>query len=581
MKSWAELGIDVPSHAGGEAHTTCPRCSRDRKKKRAKCLSVNLDEGVFCCHHCGWSGSLKQGGQDARELHWRKPEWRRPAPIELSQDDRMLAWFASRGITEEVVRRNGITATTVYMPQVEEEVRAIAFPYLRGDQLVNHKYRDAHKNFRMDTGAERILYGLNDLAAITIIVEGELDKLAVEVAGFRACVSVPDGAPTPDSKDYSGKFDFLAADMEAINAVGEWVLAVDNDPAGQRLEDELARRLGREKCLRVTWTEGCKDANEVLMKHGPTALADALSQARPYPVAGVFEVAELADSVLRLYENGWEKGVSTGWPSLDEYYTVRPGEFTVVTGIPNSGKSNWLDALTVNLAKQHGWKFAVFSPENQPIEDHVARIVEKYAGKPFGTGPNARMTRDELRDALAWAHRHFYWVLPDDDSEWTMKSVLSAAKALVARHGIRGLIVDPWNELEHARDRDLSETEYISQSLKHFRQFGRTHGVHAWMVAHPAKLYREKDGNYPIPTLYDISGSAHWRNKADNGICVWRDFKDGSRTVQIHVQKIRFRQIGKVGMAELEYQGKTQTYAEPSHVIAQRGNSYRHATGGE
>lgn len=572
LKTYADFRIEVPSGRSGEVATTCPECSSSRKKKRARCLSVNVDKGVWHCNHCGWTGSLESGIGRA-ELHWQRPQWRRPEPLEVVESARMLEFFAGRGIPADVVRRNGITTARVYMPQVEEEVRAIAFPYLRDGEVVNHKYRDHHKNFRMDAGAERILYGLADLAESTVIVEGEMDKLSIEAAGFRACVSVPDGAPAVDSRDYAHKFDFL--DDQRLEAVQCWIVAVDNDAPGQRLEDELARRLGREKCRRVVWPQGCKDANDVLVKHGPQALADCLAEAQPYPIKGVFEVMDVADRVYRLYEHGWEKGVPTGWDAVDPYYTVRPGEFTVVTGIPNSGKSNWVDALMVNLARDHGWRFGVFSPENQPIEDHIARIAEKYLRKSFGEGPTARMSREEMEGAMRWVNAHFFWILPDDDAEWTLESVLESARALVKRHGIRGLVVDPWNELEHMRERDMTETEYISRSLKHYRQFARRNGVHAWMVAHPSKLYRDKEGNYPVPTLYDISGSAHWRNKADNGLCLWRDFRNDHAPVQVHVQKIRFRQIGKIGQADLTYSKPTQTYHDVN-----AGQRYRDAKDG-
>jgi twinkle protein len=96
------------------------------------------------------------------------------------------------------------------------------------------------------------------------------------------------------------------------------------------------------------------------------------------------------------------------------------------------------------------------------------------------------------------------------------------------------------------------------------RQFARHHGIHLWVVAHPAKLYREKDGTYPVPTLYDISGSAHWRNKADNGLCVWRDFKNDQAAVEVHIQKIRFRQIGRIGVAKLQYIKPIASYRDQS-----------------
>lgn len=575
MKTFLDFGIDVPTSAAGpEVYTTCPECSHTRKKRKAKCLSVNVDEHVWCCHHCGWAGTLK-GGVQRTEVAWAKPRFIKPDPKRLPKSDlppRVVEFFASRGITEDVLIRNKIGCGSVYMPQVEEHVNAISFPYYRDGELVNIKWRDGRKNFRLETGAERIPMGLDDVDGepTWIWVEGEMDKLAFEVAGFLNVVSVPTGAPTPESKDYSSKFDYLENCRDQIEAANYHIIAVDGDAPGKALEDELARRLGRERCRRVVWPEGCKDANEVLTEHGELALVDCISNSQPYPVKGVFELYDLSDRIDQLYESGYEKGVRTGWDPMDELYSVRAGELTVLTGIPNSGKSNWIDALMVNLARDHGWRFAIFSPENQPLEDHMARMMEKHALRPFNKGPTARMTVDEREASKQWVHDHFSWILPDDDTDWTVDSVLEAARALVFRKGIRGLVIDPWNELEHVRPQNMSETEYVSASLKRIRQWGRQNSVHVWIVAHPAKLYKEKDGNYPVPTPYDISGSAHWRNKADNCITIWRDFSAPDSHVEIHVQKIRFRQIGKIGMAQLGYSKSTATYYDLAHYARLR-----------
>jgi twinkle protein len=564
LKTFHDFGIEIPHGRSGEVDVTCPQCSSQRKKKTARCLSVNVDLGTWHCHHCGWGGGLSQG-EKRFDPAWRKPAYRKPAPLIARPIGRVEAWFKERGITADVLLRNQITETSVYMPQVEDHVGAMAFPYFRGDELVNVKYRDREKNFRMETGAERILYGLNDIEPKRcVIVEGEIDKLSVEVSGVVSCVSVPDGAPAENAKDYAGKFSFLEADSEAIANVEEWIIAVDNDGPGKRLEDELARRLGREKCKRVTWPSDCKDANDVLRSFGPEVLRECLEHAEPYPLAGVFSVLDVSDRVRHLRKHGWEKGVSTGWDEVDRFYTVRPGEVTVVTGIPNSGKSNWVDALLINLASIHDWKFALFSPENQPMEDHVARMVEKRARAPFADGPTPPMDDATFEQSMDWAKDHFTWILPDDEVEWTIDTVLDRAKALVFRQGIRGLVIDPWNELEHNRPEGMSETDYVSHALRRMRQFARHNGIHLFLVAHPTKLYRDKDGKYPIPTLYDISGSAHFRNKADNGICVWRDFKDDTACVEIHVQKIRFRQIGRIGLAKLRYLKPTASYRELS-----------------
>ena len=561
--SFSDFGIRVSDTASGEMDVPCPECSPQRKKKNDPCLSVNADDGTWFCHHCGWSGGLKRN--PTGRIAPRPKVYARPAPIPKSAlSEAALKYLEGRGITKAVAERNGLSSQTAWMPQEGGKVSTICIPYYRDGELINAKYRDGKKNFRMEKGAERVLFGLDDIDPDgTVIVEGEFDKLACEVAGWENAVSVPDGAPTPDTKNYSGKFDFL--DDERVASVRRWIVAVDNDAPGVRLADELSRRFGREKCLAVEWPEGCKDANDVLIKHGPDALSDALASAKPLPIEGVFTAEDMAGEIEHLYHNGLERGVPTGWRCLDPYYTVRPGEFTVVTGIPNSGKSNWIDALCVNLARDHGWNFAMFSPENQPIADHMARIIEKYVGRPFHDGPTQRMDQTTMDVARRWVADHFNWILPGDDADWTIDSVLERAAQLVYRHGIRGLVIDPWNEMEHLCPPDQTETQYISQSLKRIRQFGRRYGVHIWVVVHPTKLRKNEKGDYPVPTLYDCGGSAHWRNKADNGISVWRDLSpDSSSEVEIHVGKVRFRQIGKIGMASLDYQKSWAGYEDPS-----------------
>lgn len=568
MKSFADFGIDTNGKHGIEVKVTCPQCSHTRKKKRFPCLNVNTDKGVWHCWHCDWSGSLAKG-EDLRSnpFRWAQKVYKKPVYQPLTElPAKVVAWFAQRGIPETVLARYQVGYGPVYMPQIEEEVNAIQFPYLRAGEVVNIKYRDGQKHFRQVGGAEKVLYGLDDVAPTTVWVEGELDKLALAVAGIPNAVSVPDGAPAPESTHYETKFEYLDTCKPQIDAIQTHILAVDADAPGQKLEEELARRLGRERCLRVQWPTGCKDANEVLLTHGADVLRTCIEEARPFPITGVYEVADIADRIDAIYEQGLPGGEATGWTAMDGLYSVRPGEWTVLTGIPNSGKSEWLDALMVNLARRLGWCFAVFSPENQPLELHASKILEKWAGKPFRDGPTPRMDPQTKDAGKAWMQDHFKFVLPEEP---TLDSVLNLARELVYRHGIKGLVIDPWNELEHSRPANLTESEYISQCLTRARRFAREHGVHLWIVAHPTKLRKDEDGNYPVPTPYDISGSAHWRNKADNALSVWRGLNDKhNQVVQVHVQKVRFREVGSVGTAELVYERATGRYFDMSDVAA-------------
>jgi twinkle protein len=274
---------------------------------------------------------------------------------------------------------------------------------------------------------------------------------------------------------------------------------------------------------------------------------------------------DLAEPVRQLWDSGMPAGFKTGWLNVDKHYTIVPGQLSIVTGWPGSGKSEWVDALAMNLMPS-GWGFAIFSPENQPYELHLSKLYEKFIGKPFGRGPTERMTADEVAMATTQLEGKVAWIQTAADGI-SLAGVLDNAtkffeSARDFRH--RGLIVDPWNELDHLRPANLSETEYISQSLTMLRNWARASECHVWLVAHPQKLRRDDNGKLPIPRPDSISGSQHWWNKADVAITVHRDMGDDPKQdVEIHVWKVRFKHIGSPGMVVLKYDKTTGKYHEP------------------
>jgi twinkle protein len=573
LKTWADFNITVPNTGGGaERYTTCPQCSNDRKRsnKRKACLSVNVDKQVWFCNHCGWAGTLKSGSHKQYQgdnLHWKKPDWIRPdykPDGEIKAD--WLQWFIDRGITEEVLKRNRITTAAAYMPQLEDWTTCTLFPFYRDGACINIKYRDREKNFRLQGGAERIFFGLDDVDETTIIVEGEIDKLSMEMAGFENCISVPDGAPDPKTREYSSKFSFLESSKEKLDKVKQFILAVDNDEAGIRLETELMHRLGRDRCSLVKWPPGCKDANEVLLKCGMKTLVDVVYNAEPPPVEGVIRISDVMDRLRDFYYHGRRPGVSPGWDAMEEFFLISPGELTVVTGIPGHGKSEWLDALVMNLATRHGWGTAYYSPENFPVEEHIAKITEKKTGKPFShPSPLLKLTADELEESSRWLNDHFFFLQLEEEN-LSIETIIENSKALVFRHGIKVLVIDPWNEVEHNRPQHLTETDYTSLQLTKLRRFARSAGIAVFLVAHPVKLQKDSKGVYPVPTPYDISGSSHWHNKPDNCIAVYRDKAKPKEPVQVHFQKIKFKKNGKVGVCYFKYDTMTGRYTDiPDH----------------
>ena len=567
MKDFTDFGIQIPAGGAGDLHVSCPNCTPTRRKQNMRDLSVNVEKGVWLCHHCGWTGSLGSGVNVAARPSYKPPRGIQTAPV----TNKALTWLESRGITEEVIERNEIGVAKVYVPQLQAEATAISFPYLRGDKHINTKWRAAPKHFFMEPGAERILYKLGDVAATTIICEGELDALSCEVAGLPNAVSVPDGAPSENTTTYHTKFSFLDADAPALEGVKKWILAVDNDGPGRKLEQYLAQRFGPERCYRVAWPEGCKDANDVLVKHGPERLRECVNSATAYPVEGIFDLGDLAEDAATILGEGLQPGVSTGFPSMDPYLTIAPAQLVVVTGIPTSGKSVWLDNVYLNLIRKHQWAGAVFSPENassggvSPYADYVVRLAGKWAGKPTQQGYEGALDELGFWNAMSDLGRHLFFIYLNDGI--SLDGILDRARVLLFRHGIKWLVIDPWNEIEHDRPRDLTETQYVGRCLTKIKRFCRSTGITVFLVAHPAKL-QKVGGHYPVPRAYDISDSANWYNKPEVIVSLWRDMNpvegtdEPDHVVEVHIQKMKFRQFGKPGVARLKWHPGTEVFRD-------------------
>jgi hypothetical protein len=346
--------------------------------------------------------------------------------------------------------------------------------------------------------------------------------------------------------------------MTLARLAGNWVKSLT-------LEDsiEQARRWNFNNAPPLPDSEVRRTVESIWKAESRSRANQRLEIATPRdPADDVIVPADLDIQLDQLYESGLERGESPGWATLAEHWTLRKGEWTLVTGIPAHGKSSFLDAVMVNLAKYRDWKWAVFSAENLPHELHISNLAELYIGKPFGEGPHERISQDELEDALEWINDHFRFIAPPDDEE-TVSRIVETATHLSKTWGVDGMVLDPWNELSQTNRDRLTETEYVSQALKKIRRFASRHNVHALVVAHPMKLQKNSDGTYPVPTPYDVSGSAHFRNKADCAICVWRDESQPGETT-VYVQKIRRRFVGSIGEVVLKYDVVTGQFFESS-----------------
>lgn len=575
MYKWENFQIqfneeDARASQVREVELQCPRCDEGRTKHERPTLHVFLDNEQWFCKHCGFAGNLLQGIQQEAYKHSNdelkiNPFIQNYRPS-LTINKPAIESFKNKSISEQTLQHFKVGQAKVYFPELQETINCLIYPYYQEHRLVNLVY--LYGKFRNhEIGGSAICFNYDKIdMEHTYIVFDELEVLSFFEAGKENVISFFGGFShenEPIEKIKNKMLDFLSPIEEKLKNVKKITIALPNNEKCNILKEELLRRIGKERCWVVQPPEEGYSWNKVLVDYGKQKLLWLLDTAKPIPVRGIFDVMDIEEKLDELYYNGLRKGSTSGFASLDSFYSVVPGQWTVLTGIPGHGKSNFLDALMVNLAVNHDWRFGIFSPENQPIARHFASIMEKYYSAPFDLGKANRISEQQKEEGKEWLHKHFSIILPDEDDSWSIDSVLDLAKVLVYRRGIKGLVIDPWNELDHSRPSNQTETEYVSAVLTKIRQFARNYDVHVWLVAHPAKLYKEKDGRYPVPTPYDISGSAHYRNKADNAIAVWRNVGHEDQDVaDIHVQKIRFKEVGKVGLVSLRYDSQNGSFVD-------------------
>ena len=537
----------------------CPACSGERKKKNEKTLSITVkpDAIVYLCHHCGVHGGVKRKAfyEDYMVENVTK------IPTQLNYNvDLIKEFFNNRGV--ELGDLNDLPAmTTGEKFLAGENQPAIGFIYGSREAPEAIKWRAVNGKAFSCEGAPRSFYGVNKLEQSDdelIIVEGECDVIALASVGIKA-VSCPNGAPAKVSNkrvspEEDGKFSYIWEERERIERCKKIILGTDSDQAGEALAEEIARRVGRAKCWRVHFPAEVKDGNDAVRELGGDQTRELFKNAQPVPLSGVYGATDYLDSVKEIYKNGTGRGASTGIPSIDELFTVAEGQLSIVTGMPSSGKSEFIDQLMINLAKNESWKFAVCSFENPP-HMHIAKLAEKVSGNPFYEGLSPRMTEEELEEAVGFIDDHFVFLESKDGGMATVESIIDRAKQAVMRLGIRGLVIDPYNYIEQT---GAEEHNSISTMLTKITSFAKAHGIHVWFIAHPQKMYPREDGSYAVPKGMNISGSAAWFAKADLGVTVHR----GEDSVEIHCWKSRFKWVGQQGVAHLKYDISNGRYSE-------------------
>jgi twinkle protein len=518
----------------GKKQGTCPLCSYDRKpeNKKQKCASYDWERGLGTCHNCSSSFQLhtyqRKGASDK--------EYIRPEPyVENLLKSKATEWFEARGISEQTLTDLRVGEGREYMPQTGKEENTIQFNYIIGDQLINVKYRDGRKNFKLYKGAEKVFYNINSIIGYKdcVITEGEMDVLALHEAGITNAISVPNGATL-----HHNNLDYLDNCIDYFDDKERIILAVDTDEPGLALKQELVRRLGAEVCFLVDFKE-CKDANEYLIKYGKEKLKQTITKARPYPLENVTTFKDIESDVKDFVTNGFKPGFQVGLPNFDSIFSTYTSQFITVTGIPSSGKSDFVDQMVVGYNANYNWKTAFASPENAPNYLHAHKLMRKVWGDMPQREDISGAKWNEVADHI---NDNFYFI---DMEKYTLESVLRKGAELVKRKGIKCLVIDPFNKVRDKNASSLDVNIYTMEYLTKIEAFAKKYDVLVFIVAHPTKMYKNQDGKIEEPNMYNIKGGGEWYDASYHGLLVHRDYE--KKNTKVKVLKVKFQNLGENG----------------------------------
>ena len=544
----------------GKTQGVCPLCSHDRKpeNKKQKCASYDWERGLGTCHNCDSTFQL--------HTYQRKGEtdkiYIKPDPIVNVEDvsTKVEEWFKSRGISKETLRALKVTEGPEFMPQTGKIENAIHFNYFAGNELVNIKYRDGRKNFKLYKGAEKIFYNIDNIVGYEycVIVEGEMDALSLYESGIHNVVSVPNGATLN-----SNNLDYLDNCIDYFSDKEKIIIAVDSDEAGQALQSELVRRLGSEICYLATFDD-CKDANEYLLKYGTEKLAKCITAAKPVPLENVTTFKDIESEITDFVQNGFKKGYQIGIQNFDNIFSTYTGQFITVTGIPSSGKSDFVDQMVVGYNQNYAWKTAFASPENAPTYLHAHKLMRKvWQDMPR----KDQIGSDKWNQVAEHVNDNFFFI---DMDRYTLESVLRKGAELVKRKGIKCLVIDPFNKVRDVDAKTEDVNRYTMEYLTKIETFAKKYDVLVIVVAHPTKMYKDANGKIEEPTMYNIKGGGEWYDASYHGLLVHRDYDN--KTVKAKVLKVKFQNLGENGAeAHFKWEPRSGCFIphEPMNIEAE------------
>ena len=611
--------IDLPLTYGAEEFPMiCPICTPGRQPahKNEKKLSINLNKTpmMWRCNHCNESGAVIT--KEYLEQAKFKPIIKEYNFLEPSE--KLIKWFwEKRRISAPTLKHFDVTISEESILQhnvPESEIdfkgkwvvrKCINFKYFKNNVLINVKFRDEYKNFKLVKDATKTMFNIDAIkdSKEAWIVEGEPDVLALFEAGIAPVTSVPNGTTISEKEkkhfEETGKLVVMSAlNMSYLDdVIHEFddkeviYLATDADAGGIKLREELARRLGKDKCEYIVWSDfykqneqdKCKDANDVLIHKGPDFLKKIHEYAHKYPVEGISTASNYKEELIDVFDNGYSKGLSTGYKTLDPHFLWVPGWTYFLNGYPGEGKSSLFFNMMVISSVLYNWKWGLFCPENYPASSIVTTLAEILVGNTadvkFNSRENPRMSKEQFLSVIEnHIDKHFFFVEEKKDG-FTPEELRAKKLELIKKHGINGFFTDPWKNLVK---KSADFNDWLNSNLASEVRLATSYSLINVIAHHPPTPPRDKDKDYPAPGTMDLIGGMIWYSSAYGMFCVHRHSRDDqikNTLAEFHIQKQKIQKIAGVPTNRnnpvlLKYERRTNRFLESPDFAEENANDW-------
>lgn len=297
---------------------------------------------------------------------------------------------------------------------------------------------------------------------------------------------------------------------------------------GENIRDAIAMKLGDLRC-RWGWWPG----------HEADALNTAVATAVPMWTDEVCRIDDVPES-------GPVETFRTGFGGLDEHgWRLVTPAFMPVIGPYGSGKSVFLRQLLVNLWRIHGWRFLLTSFEEKIKPRYQRDLRRNLIGKPmrFWSDDDVARADIEMHECARFLRRKRGETLDP-------ARLLDRIEFAVRVYDVKVVCIDPVNEIDHQVARGESKTDYMGRFIMSLKAMADDYNLLMICCAHPPKDGVEKRlAKNGLLTLNDGADTAHWGNKADIGVCLWRNLEGPTL---IHIDKLKDHEsMGKPTLAEL------------------------------